>query len=41
MTMLGNKARVRLIVPFRIGPESLYSRGLTGYYKEVEYVFRD
>lgn len=41
MTLLGNGARVRLIVPFRIGPESFYSRGLTTYYKEVEYIFRD
>ena len=40
MTMLGNGARVRLIVPFRLGPDNLYSQGMTGYYKEVEYIFR-
>ncbi len=39
MTLLGDGAIVRLIVPFSLGPMSLYSSGISVFYDEVDYVF--
>ncbi len=39
MTLLGDGAIVRLIVPFSLGPISQYSSGISVFYDEVDYVF--
>lgn len=39
MSLLGNGARVRLIVPFLIGPEVAYNLGYPMYCEEVRYEF--
>ncbi|MDY6122077.1 MAG: DUF4827 family protein [Porphyromonas sp.] len=39
MSLLGDGARVRLIVPFSIGPESMVNGGIPTYFEEVEYTF--
>lgn len=40
MSILGDKARVRLIIPFVIGPDINYNMGRPMYCEEVEYNFR-
>ncbi len=40
MTLLGDGARVSLIIPFEIGPSGTYSSGYTMFVKEAEYKFR-
>ncbi|SQH73789.1 DUF4827 family protein [Porphyromonas crevioricanis] len=39
MSLLGDGARVRLIVPFSIGPEFTSRSGIPIYFDEVEYTF--
>ncbi|KGN98947.1 hypothetical protein HQ36_00130 [Porphyromonas gingivicanis] len=39
MSLLGNGAKVRLIIPFAIGPELNYETGLSMYCEEVRYEF--
>ncbi|MDO4673280.1 DUF4827 family protein [Falsiporphyromonas endometrii] len=40
MSLLGNHARAKLIIPFVIGPDFLYESGNPVYVEEVEYTFR-
>lgn len=39
-SILGNGARVSLIIPFEIGPSSAYRTGLSTYVEEVRYTYR-
>ena len=39
MSLLGDGAKVRLIIPFTIGAEINYNRGSTMYCREVRYEF--
>lgn len=39
MSLLGDRAKVRLIIPFTIGAEINYNRGSTMYCREVRYEF--
>lgn len=39
LSLLGNGARVRLLIPFSLGPERTYQRGLTMHCTDVRYEF--
>lgn len=39
MSVLGDGARVSLIIPFEIGPTSTYASGITYFVEEAEYTF--
>lgn len=41
MTLLGDKAKVSLIIPFEIGPNDTYSKGVSTYWEIVEYTFKN
>lgn len=40
VSLLGNGARVSLIIPFELGPSSTYSQGLSTYVSEVQYTYK-
>ena len=39
MSLLGDGARVRLIIPFLLGPEVAYNTGTPMYCQEAQYEF--
>lgn len=40
MALLGDGARVSLIIPFELGPSSFYAKGISTFVKEAQYTFR-
>lgn len=40
VSLLGNGARVSLIIPFELGSSSTYSQGLSTYVSEVQYTYK-
>lgn len=40
VTMLGNGAKVALIIPFELGPSATYSKGLSTYVSELHYTYK-
>lgn len=40
MSLLGNGARVSLIIPFELGPSTFYASGISTFVEEAQYRFR-